>query len=165
MAYASFWERLTADAVLPALVRETLSLGADAVYAGRQRRAVAAPVEVLLERGERANVGDGGADVGTVHVVEARIRRHGLAGRDRSGAAATEAVEALAEALVERLDGLRPWPVALPELVAVEAAVTERDVAEDDPQVVEAVVQIRLVTRGTGAQVVGAGAGEFGGAM
>jgi hypothetical protein len=170
MAFRSFWERLTAPEALPALIEATLEgevdrLDSDAsVYAGRMRKAVTSQVEVQILRGEASPVGDGGGDVRHEHRAALVVALKRPPGPKRSGYDQTLELERVCALLVRRLDGQRPLPYLLPEVIGCQAALLDAD-DDGDPTRAERVVETRWVTHGDGAELVGAGEAGYGGAM
>lgn len=170
MAFRSFWERLTADDALPALIEAALEGEVDridgdaSVYAGRLRKAVTSQVEVQILRGESTAVGDGAGDVRHEHRAALVVAIKRLPGPKRSGYEQTVELERACALIVRRLDGQRPLPVLLPEVIGCQAALLDAE-DEGDPTRAERVVETRWVTHGDGAVVVGAGDAGFGGEM
>jgi hypothetical protein len=151
----TFHERLTDDDVLPATLRTLLGLtdpeDADAVYVGRRQRAVKRPYEVLVEGGSSELRTPGAGTELWAHRYTLRIRRRAMGDAKQAGAEQLRLAKADVQKVVSGLTGTRPWTVELAgDVVGVQASERSVDEAPADRLVIEALVDMTVVTRGNG---------------
>lgn len=131
MAMVGFDERLTRDAVLPQMIRDTLGLEGTAVYPGRRFKNEREPVEVLISWDGPERRARGGGDQVWEHKHQVSIAVMGVDDPDGAGGRLLREVERKATMLTAQLDGQRPFFAELPDVKHHKCEPTRMD---DDPE-------------------------------
>jgi hypothetical protein len=158
MSLATFHERVTTDALLPAGIRGELGLAsATAVYVGTFPRRVRERTEVQIEPAAPMPRDEDGAGELTEHRYLLRVYHRDPGDGSQTRASIFGVVDDYARQLVRYLDGTRPFVADLPDLIAVGAQVEDSTPFEETDRA-ERVVAVSFLVRGTGDVDQGAGA-------
>lgn len=146
-------DRLMADALLPATVRSALGLPAGSVYDGRRQKTPDQHRSVLVLPLESVLRVPGGDQLWE-HRYELRLRWRQVRESAATGAQQLLLAKDGQRAVINAVNGARPWATTLTDLVTVRAEEGPLDDDPDEQGSIEAVVRLSVFTRGTGDVVV-----------